>query len=161
VFEGLSVFVGGFDLEGIELVVGAEGKPDPDLLRCVQSLALQSLVRRESMETGEPRFSLLETLREFALERLAERETEAVEALWREIGDPWRVAWSLNVLGLVLVGEWGRKVEAVVESLRLWTRLGDKRGIATALLQWASLQPGSRLDVEAPHSEGSGVPRSL
>jgi DNA-binding NarL/FixJ family response regulator len=52
-----------------------------DALDLVESLVSQSLVRVEEIDGGETRFRLLETIREYALERLAEHgETEEVRA---------------------------------------------------------------------------------
>ena len=59
-FSRLGVFVGGFTLEAAEQVSGAD-------LDTVASLVEKSLVRQ-----GEDRFRMLETIRDFALERLAE-----------------------------------------------------------------------------------------
>jgi len=71
-FRRLSVFAGGCSLESAEQVAGA----DPDTL---QSLLDKSLVRRRD-STGEPRFWMLETIREFAAERLAAAgETDGLE----------------------------------------------------------------------------------
>ena len=62
----LAVFSGGCSLAAAEAVCDA----DVDALA---SLADKSLLRREETPEGEPRFRLLETIREYALERLAER----------------------------------------------------------------------------------------
>lgn len=62
-FERLSVFAAGSTLDAAEFVCAAE----PDL---VQSLLDKSLVRRRQDEGREPRFWMLETVREFAAERL-------------------------------------------------------------------------------------------
>ena len=62
-FERLSVFSAGSTLEAAELVSAAE----PDL---VQSLLDKNLLRRRQDEGREPRFWMLETVREFAAERL-------------------------------------------------------------------------------------------
>ena len=61
-----SVFMGGFTLDAIEYVA----PDDPDTLGGVETLVDQSLVRHDP-ETG--RFSLLETIREFALEQARAR----------------------------------------------------------------------------------------
>jgi len=66
-FAAFSVFVGGADLETAEAVCGVEGS---DVLEGLAGLVDQSLVRQEEA-TGEPRFSMLLTIREFALEQLA------------------------------------------------------------------------------------------
>jgi predicted ATPase/class 3 adenylate cyclase len=65
-FRTLSVFAGGFTLEAAEEVVQEED--ELELLDGVAALSEHSLLRRESGE----RFRMLETLREFGLEKLAE-----------------------------------------------------------------------------------------
>ena len=61
-FRCLSVFAGGSTFEAVEDVCGA----DPDGL---QSLLDKSLIRRRDTESG-PRYWMLETIREYAVERL-------------------------------------------------------------------------------------------
>jgi predicted ATPase/class 3 adenylate cyclase/Tfp pilus assembly protein PilF len=65
-FARLSVFQGGCTLEAVEAVCNAEG--GVDLLEGMASLADQSLLRQQGED--EPRFAMLETIREYALERL-------------------------------------------------------------------------------------------
>lgn len=67
-FARLSVFVGGWTLEAAEAVW--QGEAGLDLLDGLQSLVDKSLVRQIETEQGQPRFMLLETIREYALERL-------------------------------------------------------------------------------------------
>ena len=62
--RALSVFAGGCTYEAAEAVAHA----DPDRL---QSLLDKSLIRRRDGASGEPRYWMLETIREFALERLS------------------------------------------------------------------------------------------
>jgi len=69
-FACLSVFVGGAGLDAIERVCGSE--VGGDLLDVVGSLVDKSLVRQREGHAGEPRFSMLETIREFAIERAVE-----------------------------------------------------------------------------------------
>ena len=66
-FASFSVFVGGADLPAAEAVCGGDGV---DVLEGLAGLVDQSLVRQEEAN-GEPRFSMLFTIREFALEKLA------------------------------------------------------------------------------------------
>ena len=67
----LGVFVGGFSLESAEQVVGGMGEPQMDPLEGVAALTDQSLLKQVHTQDGEPRFFMLETIREFALEELA------------------------------------------------------------------------------------------
>jgi predicted ATPase/class 3 adenylate cyclase len=76
-FRRLSVFVGGFTLEAAEALGSAQGDLDTDVLDGVASLVDKSLLRKEAEVKGEPRFSMLETIREFGLEQLAASGEEA------------------------------------------------------------------------------------
>jgi predicted ATPase/DNA-binding CsgD family transcriptional regulator/transcriptional regulator with XRE-family HTH domain len=69
-FHRLSVFVGGFGLEAAEAVAEASGEIGVDVFDGVVALIDKSLLRR-AVETGSnPRFSMLETIRESGLEQL-------------------------------------------------------------------------------------------
>jgi predicted ATPase len=74
-FEMLSVFAGA-DLAAIE-AVAAEVEPadgvGPDVLDCLTSLIEKSLILQVEPPRGGPRVAMLETMREFATERLAQR----------------------------------------------------------------------------------------
>ncbi|MEI6669522.1 MAG: protein kinase [Acidobacteriota bacterium] len=69
-FARLAVFSGGFALEAAEAVSGAMGSLAIDVLDGVTSLVDKNLVRPRE-EGDEPRYTILETIREFGLERLA------------------------------------------------------------------------------------------
>jgi non-specific serine/threonine protein kinase len=70
----LGVFVGGCSLEGAEAVAGGPGGLDlGGVMDALASLVDKGLVRQTEAADGEPRFSLLETIREYALDRLEER----------------------------------------------------------------------------------------
>jgi predicted ATPase len=65
----LGVFAGAFSLEAVEFVAGASSGPDVEPLVGLGVLVDNSLVREED-RAGRPYFSLLATVREYALERL-------------------------------------------------------------------------------------------
>jgi non-specific serine/threonine protein kinase len=118
-FRRLAVFVGGFTLDSAEAVsrnvvvwvsreVGEciHSFPTPRLLDSVMSLIDKSLLTQREGVNGEPRFRMLETIREFAWERLEEAgEAEAtrtahavafqslVEAAGRELNGPRQAEW--------------------------------------------------------------------
>ncbi|MFL6010588.1 MAG: adenylate/guanylate cyclase domain-containing protein [Gaiellaceae bacterium] len=69
-FAELGIFSGGGRLEAVEAIC-AEGSSDG--LDLLDSLVAKSLVVQSSDVDGEPRFGMLDTLREYALERLGER----------------------------------------------------------------------------------------
>jgi predicted ATPase len=74
----LAVFAAGCDLEGMEAVCDTKGDLDLDLLDGVASLVDKSLVQQVEQTKGESRFVMLETIREYALEKLAESGEEAL-----------------------------------------------------------------------------------
>ena len=70
-FQQLSIFVGGWTLEAAEAVCNAINDPPTDLLQGVTSLLDKSLLQQIGQEGEEPRLVMLETIREYGLERLA------------------------------------------------------------------------------------------
>src|SRR5687767_12054088 len=100
-FQTLSVFVGGCTLDAAEAVwtfsgrefagswaaVNPSGGPYPgsstdngrqnnsSVLDALAALVDKSLLRHDEQEDGEPRFSMLETIRDFAVERLEEADS--------------------------------------------------------------------------------------
>jgi len=74
-FRRLSVFVGGWTLEAAESVCGNESSPgvvgDEDVLNLLEQLINKSLVITEE-EQRESRYRMLETMRQYASEKLVE-----------------------------------------------------------------------------------------
>src|SRR5215218_3375548 len=73
-FRRLGVLVGGWTMEAAEGVANPEG--NLDVLGGLTSLVEMSLVRLDEAES-EPRFRMLETIREYAVDRLAESGEDA------------------------------------------------------------------------------------
>lgn len=74
-FRGLSVFSGGATPEAVERIAG---DPEAETLDLMEALLDKSLLCRRKGARGEARFAMLETVREYALERLrasAEEDT--------------------------------------------------------------------------------------
>ena len=97
-FRSLGVFVGGCALEEVG-AVSAWGQTTPGraLLETLHALIGKSLVRVETTPGGAARFSLLETIREFALEQArAEDEEDLLRERHFEV-----------YLQLFRVGDWG------------------------------------------------------
>jgi predicted ATPase/class 3 adenylate cyclase len=69
--RGLAVFAGGWTLEAAEEVCAGDGVQDPDVLDLLTSLCDKSLVMVEQ-DNGSTRYRLLETVRQYARERLLE-----------------------------------------------------------------------------------------
>ena len=74
-FRRVSVFVGGWSLEAAEAVDDHAAS----VIDCLESLLDHNLMQRLDDVSGEPRYAMLETIREFALEELdASAERDAV-----------------------------------------------------------------------------------
>jgi predicted ATPase/DNA-binding CsgD family transcriptional regulator len=129
VFARLSVFVGDSALSDAEFVV-----PDPAdpqgivLIEAMGRLADQNLIRMASRGSREPRFSLLETIREFASERLGANDTEAEGVRRRHATHFVELAESATAM---LGGS-----EHAVALERMSGNLGNLR----AALEWAQLR---------------------
>jgi len=75
----LSVFAGGFDLDAAEKVCGAEPIDEFDVLDLLGSLVDKSLAMLD--ESGEqPRYRMLDTIREYAHEKLEQAESDSATA---------------------------------------------------------------------------------
>jgi predicted ATPase/DNA-binding CsgD family transcriptional regulator len=116
-FRWLSVFVGGFGIAAVEHVAAAlpVGTSAVDLLGGIVDA---SLVQRGDGPDGEARFTMLETIREFGLERLiAAVEEEAA----RRAHASWCVTFA-EVAGPNLSGPnhlaWWNRVESELANIR-------------------------------------------
>jgi predicted ATPase len=69
-FRRLSVFAGGFTLEAAESACDTKQDLGLDVLDGLSSMVDKSLVRQVEQVDGEPRFLMLETIREYGLEKL-------------------------------------------------------------------------------------------
>jgi len=82
--ERMAIFAGGCSLDAVATVCDPDGDLGGDLLEVLSALVDHSLVR-QVQSAGEPRFGLLETIRDFALERLRARpEAGIVERRYAE-----------------------------------------------------------------------------
>jgi predicted ATPase len=71
-FRRLAVFAGGFGLDAAEAVCRADIDLDSSVLDGLASLVDCNLLRAKDQMGGEPRFMMLETILEFALEQLGQ-----------------------------------------------------------------------------------------
>jgi predicted ATPase len=72
VFERLGVFAGGFDTTAVESVAEGDGVEAWDVVDAVAGLVDKSMLVDEETFGGATRYRVLETLRQYAIERLAE-----------------------------------------------------------------------------------------
>ena len=78
-FRGLSVFAGGVDLDAVEPVIDPERTIEGDVLDLTAALVDRSLVRSRS-DGAQNRLEMLETIREYAAEQLADAPDAAAVA---------------------------------------------------------------------------------
>jgi predicted ATPase/transcriptional regulator with XRE-family HTH domain len=73
-FQQLSVFTGGCTVASAEAIAAVDGAA-PQIVRLLSALTEKSLLVRRDGFDAEPRFAFLETIGEFAAERLADSQT--------------------------------------------------------------------------------------
>ncbi|MGH2614029.1 MAG: LuxR C-terminal-related transcriptional regulator [Thermomicrobiales bacterium] len=157
-FRRLAVFVGGVTLEAAEWIAGSglqvagtagDGlsagpqpptqHPPPTTLEGIASLTDKSLLRQDVGADGEPRYLMLETVREFGLEQLAvtgeEHETRARHAgyflrLSTIQGEGIQIQWSLAAV---------QRVAAERDNVRLALAWCDEHEEFDALLQLSTM----------------------
>ena len=128
--QRLSVFAGGWTLAVAQEVCAGEGIEQRDVLDLQSSLADKSLVLAEPTD-GHTRYRLLETVRQYATERLA--ETGAREALRERHRDYF----------LALAEEAAPKLEGAEQAAWL-QRLEKEYENLRASLEWSLDETGSR-----------------
>jgi DNA-binding CsgD family transcriptional regulator/tetratricopeptide (TPR) repeat protein len=137
-FRQLSIFVGGFTLEAADAVcsdvvlgTGADGgivlslSPSTQhpahathILDRLQSLVHKSQLRSEVTSSGEPRFRMLETIREFGLEQLsASGELDAVQEQHARFFVPFAEEADRHISERIEVN-WLDRLEAEHDNLR-------------------------------------------
>jgi len=130
----LAVFAGGFSLAAAEAVTSATHDLSANIIRGVEALIDQSLLQSQKPEAGEPRFEMLVTIRESALERL-KLSGELARIQRRHGGYYLRLAETAEPC---LSGEeqtlWLNRLERDHDNLRAALRWAlDRRGMRIAL----------------------------
>jgi predicted ATPase/class 3 adenylate cyclase len=132
----LGTFAGGCTLDAAEAVCDAAGDLELSVLDGIGSLLNQSLLRQTGVGDAEPRFTMLETIREYVLERLAESGEAApvrqqhgqyflalAEEAERELRGPAQPCWLERLEresdNLRLALEWAHTAADATTRLRL------------------------------------------
>jgi predicted ATPase/DNA-binding CsgD family transcriptional regulator len=128
-FRRLAVFSGGFTADAAAAVAGRYCAPEAgydaalSVLDGLESLAGQSLLSRREGVDGEPRYVMLETVREFGRERLAEAgETDQTHRAHAD--------WCLTL------GEQLNRAHRDRQVLRVLPRIDPERDNLRAALTW-------------------------
>jgi non-specific serine/threonine protein kinase len=80
-FARLAVFMGGATVEAVDAVCNPNLDLPIDTLDGLESLLDKSMLRLVEHAAGEPRFTMLEIMREYVLERLAASDTQLASSL--------------------------------------------------------------------------------
>ena len=80
VFERLAVFAGGWTLDAAEAVCGGDGVAAEEVVDSLLQLVQKHLVMRIEARQGMAHYALLETLRQYAWDKLLERDPELFAA---------------------------------------------------------------------------------
>jgi predicted ATPase/DNA-binding SARP family transcriptional activator len=173
VFDRLAVFAGSFDADAAQAVITDELLTGWDVIDALDGLVRKSLLGAETQPSGTTRYQFLETLRQYALDRLAEggdaerwRQRHADhfaerfaainerllgpdELVWRAQREPEldnlraALAWSIDQGDAQLVM---RLVNlSSEEALIMWNRMGRPATRVLPLLD--QLQPAEKVQV--------------
>jgi predicted ATPase/transcriptional regulator with XRE-family HTH domain len=163
-FRALGVFLGGWTLDAAEAVSWKEGLLDRDeVLMALAALIDHSLVSSESSVDGTSRFSMLETLREYALTCLQaageEEQTRRQHAIYyderaEKVGWPTQGTHEVELLqdfpNARAAWHWAAEQREVVLGLKLavhfgplWFIYGQIREASTWFEQMLSLDAGA------------------
>ena len=144
-FRRLAVFEGGFTIQAASVVcldaeIGNDNE-SPSLLLAISALLDKNLLRRDELGSGPSRFSMLETVREYALERFAEDPdapavrtrharwfldfAEQTEASWQEPGSGSITAFLSELDDLRAALTWFEESGDATSMLRLAATLGS------------------------------------
>jgi predicted ATPase len=155
-FRQLGVFVGGFTLQAVEALVKA-GPDDVDLLEAISGLVGQSVVFVQPLDETTPRYRMLETIREFALERLdASGEAKETRRRHAEFFRDLAERAEPMLLGTPERRTWNAQLERDHDNVRdalAWSLSADgvlAVGVALAgALDWYWLVSGSLQEAES------------
>ncbi|MGE5223604.1 MAG: adenylate/guanylate cyclase domain-containing protein [Omnitrophica WOR_2 bacterium] len=118
-FQRLSVFAAGCTLEAAEVVCSMEGIDTGEVLNLLGSLVEKSMVVAERNQGNQTRYSLLETMRQYALEKLqGAGEIARMRTRHRDYFLEFTETYK-SQLWLKERSGWFRKFEAEHENLRL------------------------------------------
>jgi non-specific serine/threonine protein kinase len=140
-FCRLAVFAGGWDLAGAEGVCAGAGLEAPDILELLANLVNKSMVVASPTRSGGTRYHLLETIRQYAREKLLDSgEMAAVQQ--RHLAYFVALAETLEPQARgPNQKEWRRQLEDELENIRLALAAGLKEdppaGLRLASALWS------------------------
>ena len=128
-FRRLGVFVGGCAADAVEVVCDVDGDLARDALEGLETLFDHHLLLLRESVDGEPRFTMLETIREYALEQLI--ISGEVEQLQRQ-----------HAAYFVTLAEAGELALIGPQTGRWWDLLEEEHANIRAALAWSRTEAG-------------------
>jgi predicted ATPase len=118
VFARLAVFAGTFDARAAEAVLTGDGLEAWDVLDALTGLVAKSMVATEAGPSGTMRYQLLETMRQYAQERLV--ETADIEEWRRRHAEHYAAVTEESVVGTRGRDElrWRDELDADLDNIR-------------------------------------------
>jgi predicted ATPase len=129
----LSVFAGGWTLEAVESVFGGEGIKKHEILDLLTQLVNKSLVVVERKQGEETRYRMLETIRQYAHEKLwgaGEGETLRQRQLAYFVDLAERAEPNLRAFDMIM---WLDKLEAELDNIRVALEWAQESDVAAQL----------------------------
>jgi predicted ATPase/transcriptional regulator with XRE-family HTH domain len=140
-FRRLAVFQGGFCLDAAEAVHVATGEAWDSVFDGIAELVEASLLRSEDGPGGDPRFSMLETIREYGLDQLA---ASGEEQTVRELHAAWVLSFVERAepeLFRLEQRTWGERLEAERPNIRAALAWFERITDAERALRLAGILP--------------------
>lgn len=141
-FQRLSVFAGGFTLDAAETICADDALPPRSVLELLSALVSRSLVTMDE-EDGRARYRLLETIREYAVERRANTAAAAdtPDLLHARHAD-YHLALVRSIESDVILGRANRlrQLDLEHDNLRAALSWSAERGLGTTVglpITWA------------------------
>jgi tetratricopeptide (TPR) repeat protein len=124
-FRRLAVFVNGCTLEAAEAVCNAAADLETGLLDLMESLVGKSLIQQTQPAAGETRFTMLETIRDYAVRQLASSPDETL-------------ARRAHAAYCIVLAEEGATAEEPAERARWLERCDLEHDNFRVALEWAT-----------------------
>lgn len=175
-FRRLSVFAGGFTADAARHVGAPEHEEAWDTIDVLSSLAAKSLLQPE-LNGPVPRYRFLETIRVYALEKLADSDEVAATArrhaaffaqLARQAADDWRLSYRADIDDIRAALDWAFSadgdeqtgIDILTHSAPFWNQLslhGECQRWLTLVLSGAAPAIAPRQEMALQASYGTSL----
>jgi predicted ATPase/class 3 adenylate cyclase/DNA-binding winged helix-turn-helix (wHTH) protein len=150
VFERLAVFSGDFDADAATAVVATDRLEEWDVRDALSGLVAKSMLVDQEADDGTTRYRLLETLRQYALERL--RESSDVDTWRRRHAEHYAARAEACRPGLLGPDEliWLRRLEVESDNVRAagtWSLASEDPADTEHVIRLVTLLPHTALSI--------------